>query len=48
MMRQWKGQQFLESAYSDLKKLSGCEVGHLIAILKEILHNPDVIEEEWD
>jgi hypothetical protein len=48
MLRQWKGRQFLESAYSNLKKLSGSEAGHLTTVLSQILQDPDAIEEEWD
>lgn len=48
MLRQWKGRQFLESAYSKLKKVSTAESQDLTSILHQILQNPEVIEEEWD
>jgi hypothetical protein len=47
MLRQWKGHQFLESAYIGLKEIFSPEAQELASALNQILHNPESTE-EWD
>jgi hypothetical protein len=48
MMRQWKGAQFIESAYSGLRNHSDDQVPKLTAVLQQVLRDPESIEEDWD
>jgi len=47
MLRQWRGSQYLERAYTGLKKLSGPKAQELSGVLHQIVQNPEV-SEEWD
>lgn len=47
MLRQWKGHEFLESAYAGLKKLASPQNSELASVLKQIIRNPEAVE-EWD
>lgn len=47
MLRQWKGHQFLESAYTGLQKLSNPKNQKLITVLHQIVQNPEIAE-DWD
>jgi hypothetical protein len=47
MLRQWKGHQFLESAYIGLREIISPEAQELRIALYQILHNPESTE-EWD
>ena len=47
MLRQWKGSQYLENAYTGLKKRSDTEAQELAITIRQILTNPNV-PEEWD
>lgn len=47
MLRQWKGLQYLEKAYTRLKSISSPKAQELASTLHQILQNPS-ISEEWD
>jgi hypothetical protein len=47
MLRQWKGEQFLESAYIGLRNISKQEHRDLLSVLRQIVQNPEIAE-DWD
>jgi hypothetical protein len=47
MSRQWKGSEYLESAYIGLNKLPSPKAQELAGILHQIVQNPE-LSEEWD
>lgn len=47
MLRQWKGHQFLETAYIGLKEIISPESQELGSVLFQILQNPETTD-EWD
>ena len=48
MLRQWKGSEFLQSAYAGVKKSPSPEARILEPILHQILQHPDELNEDWD
>lgn len=48
MLRQWKGQEFLETALSELRKQQDSETQALSSALQNLLRFPETLEDEWD
>ena len=47
MLRQWKGQQFLDRAYSELRGVRSPRTLELLSVLRDIMQSPETAE-EWD
>lgn len=48
MLRQWKGSEFLQSAYAGVKKSPTPEARILEPVLYQIVQHPEELNEDWD
>jgi hypothetical protein len=48
MLRQWKGSEFLQSAYAGVKKSPNPHSRILEPVLHHIIQHPEELKEEWD